>query len=397
MLDSAFVKTASIFFALIALPGGGAHAVPQPGPLARFPVEKLLSIGSYLRNTELALIETKPSGSLKQLTAMTLAQAPPEKVRDIVIHAERYSEFVRNMEESRVTPNKDGTFDHYYKVSYTVQTIYGRHRYVMLPQVSSSPAAPVDMYDCDDNGTRHFRWEFLPFFGGTVVVLYGYDEVPSDGFVGKVLRAVPTLEYGLALIPQMTLLLAMKSHAEQLYPTKVTVPVGTKVGSIGFLLERGMLALFRSQQGKLVDTTMMAETRAAPERVLSVIGQPTDWSHFIPSITQSDDRGQKNGVAAFEMEQSVPLMSWDTTFGLRRDKNSVDMFGLEGDLRGGRMRWDTQTKNGKTELVLRTQWAFDRSSVVMRQLYKLEPLFEYGVNVGMGLVLLRSVKVKAEQ
>ena len=35
--------------------------------------------------------------------------------------------------------------------------------------------------------------------------------------------------------------------------------------------------------------------------------------------------------------------------------------------------------------------------MVIRQLYKLEPFFEYGVNVGMQLVVLRGLKTKAEQ
>ena len=48
-------------------------------------------------------------------------------------------------------------------------------------------------------------------------------------------------------------------------------------------------------------------------------------------------------------------------------------------------------------LVLRTQQSLDRASLGLRQLYKLEPLFEHGVTLGLQLVLLRSVKAQAER
>jgi hypothetical protein len=35
--------------------------------------------------------------------------------------------------------------------------------------------------------------------------------------------------------------------------------------------------------------------------------------------------------------------------------------------------------------------------VVVRELYKLEPLFQYGIDVGLQLVILRGIKQQAEQ
>jgi hypothetical protein len=90
-------------------------------------------------------------------------------------------------------------------------------------------------------------------------------------------------------------------------------------------------------------------------------------------------------------------MSWTTLFGLRRSARAVDMVGLEGDLAGARLRWDVQPDGRATQLILRAQLAFDRASTIMRQLFKVEPLFEYGVNLGLTLVLLRAVRSGAER
>ncbi|HNG00004.1 MAG TPA: hypothetical protein PK493_22090, partial [Pseudomonadota bacterium] len=69
-----------------------------------------------------------------------------------------------------------------------------------------------------------------------------------------------------------------------------------------------------------------------------------------------------------------------------------DMLGFSGDLRGARMRIDLRlSPTQKTLMVFRSSVAYDRASLLIRQLYKLEPLFEYGVNVGLSLVYLRGL------
>jgi hypothetical protein len=77
------------------------------------------------------------------------------------------------------------------------------------------------------------------------------------------------------------------------------------------------------------------------------------------------------------------------------------MFGLDGDLTRARMRWDVRplTNAGpmRAEVVLRAMVDYDHGSVVVRELYKLEPLFQYGIDVGLQLVILRGVKQQAEQ
>jgi hypothetical protein len=94
-------------------------------------------------------------------------------------------------------------------------------------------------------------------------------------------------------------------------------------------------------------------------------------------------------------------MSWTTVFGSMVSGNGVDMFGIDGDLVRGRMRWDVRpvhdAAGSQSEVVLRCVESFDHGSYVVRGLYKLEPLFEYGIDVGLQLVILEGVKRQAEQ
>jgi hypothetical protein len=374
-----------------------ARATPRPAPLATLPTDKLLALAPLLRTNDLALIEANEKHELKQLTTISYAAASPEEVRNVVAHPERYKDFVRNTKRDDVKVEPGGTLFHSYEVSYTIYSVDGRHRYTFPEKRPGDAAAPIEMYDPDDNGQRHFRFEFLAVpGGGTMVVLYGYTNVPHDGFITKFLDRAPTLEYGFALIPQLTLLLSMKNRAAEISKTKPPAPTGS-AGSYEFLLDRGTLALFRTEGGRLRDLSMVDRTNARPDVLLSVIGDMPQWHSFVNTIDRSTPLGAQNGMTGCETEQSLPLCSWTTTWATKVEAKSVDMFAVGGDLRGSRMRWDVRGRPGdRSELVLRAIEDFAKGSMVIRQLYKLEPLFEYGVDVGLSLLILNSVRARAE-
>jgi hypothetical protein len=394
---------AFIMVGLLLALTGVASAKPQPWPLTTLPADKLLTLSPSLRDQDLALIESDARGKLKQITTVTLVAASPGLVRDVVGHPERYGQFVHNMSRSDIRREPGGTFVHEYKLDYTVASVDGRHRYVMLPPVAGQAAAPIDVYDPDDNGTRHYRWEFYAAPGGhgTLLVEYGYSQIPTDGIYGKLIRRAQTLEYGLALIPQMTLMLAVKARAEQLSPGQARPSTAGAQPNLGFLLERGAVALFRRSGSHVSEVNLVDRSRARADLLLRVTANTAAWSKFVPTIEKSTALGQRQGLPATEIDQSLPLMSWTTTWGVFSNATSVDMFGLAGDLTRSRMRWDVRPLANagamQSEIVLRAMVDYDHGSVVVRELYKMEPLFQYGIDVGMQLVILRGIKQQAEQ
>ncbi|MDB4968493.1 MAG: hypothetical protein JWN44_4182 [Myxococcales bacterium] len=380
---------------------GVADAKPQPWPLTTLPADKLLTLVSSMRDQDMALIEVDARGGLKQITTMTLVAAPPATVRDVVGHPERYGQFIHNMSRSDIVREPGGTIFHDYKLDYSVASVDGRHRYVFLPAVEGQAAAPIDVYDPDDNGTRHYRWEFYAAGAGTLLVEYGYSQIPQDGLYGKLIKRAQTLEYGLALIPQITLMLAVKQRAEQLAPGQPRPGQAGASPSLTFLLDRGALALFRRAGNRVSEVNLVDRTRARADVLVRVASTTALWSKFVPTISRSTPLGPRQGLPATEIEQSLPLMSWTTTWGVFANATSVDMFGLDGDLYRARMRWDmrplTNAGTMQTEIVLRSVVDYDHGSLVVRELYKTEPLFQYGIDVGMQLVILRGVRQQAEQ
>ena len=367
--------------------------------LVELPREKLITLAPLLRTGEFALLESDARGWERQITTITLAKASPAAVRDVVIHPERYQDFTRNMVGRSVKQNPDGTFDHTWKLSYTVAAFQGVNRYQMLPPREGEPVGSVEVKD--PTGMSTYRWEFLPASngGGTIVVMYGYTDLRhSGGYVDKVLARADTLEHGLALVVQMSMHRAMTGEAERhggSFPPYSPNAPGAPSTSYRFLLDRGTVAILRHKGEKLVDFSLIDRTTAPPPVMMDELSHAERWS-YVPSLKVAG-HDARDGVPVVEVEQSIPLMSWTTYFGTRPSGGGVDLFGLEGDLRGARLRFDMRPDGAVHQLILRAQLAYDRSSMVMRELFKIEPLFEDGVNVGLSYVIMRGVKVAAEK
>ena len=375
---------------------------PTAVPLRTFSPEQVRSLAPLLRQSDLTLLESEPGGKLRQVTFFTLVAAPPALVRSVLLDAGKYTDFVRNFVSSKVTPRPDGSFEHNYQLSYRVYTVDGTHLYVPLPPDPQTAAPPVEIMDQDNPpGTaRHYRWEFHAVAGATVLVVYGYTDMHhSGGLIGTLIKRVPQLEHGLALVTQSALVLSMKRQAEQMYGAPPLLPAAGPA-SYEFLLDRGLLVFLRSNaEGRLAEVSLVDRSSAKTDVLLDRIKRLAEWSSFIPTITKSADSAPREGIPMMvDLVQSIPLLNFHTLFGARTAGNSVDMYGVEGDLRGARMRWDVSAgRGGMSQVVLRSSQQFDRASLVIRQLYKLEPLFEYGINVGLQLVLLLGIKNKAEQ
>jgi hypothetical protein len=391
--------TAAARWLACAIVGGvsiAARAEPRPAPLSTFSAAQLMTLGPMLVGRDVVVIELDERGHLKQLTTLTLVAAPPAAVRDVVIHPERYAAFVRNMKRSRVTVEPSGTLWHEYTISYHVYTVEGRHRYVFAPRRAEDAVAPVEMYDPDGDGTRHYRWEFVPVAGATVLALYGYTEIAHDRFTSRYLNKAPTLEAGFALIPQLTLLYSMKARAQQLSGGGVALPQPATV-SWDFLLQRGTVAILLSSGGRLREVNLIERSKASPQSLLALAADPARWSSFVPTMKRSTSIASAEG-AAVEIEQSLPLMSWTTRWTYRQTGGAVDLVGVAGDLRGAHLRWHAlPDAAGASQLILRAVADFQNGSVLLREVYKLEPYLEYGFDVALNLLLLQSLKHRAEQ
>lgn len=421
-----------------------AHAAQDnDAVLVPLPVERARSLAPLLRTHDVALVESNPNGSFKQLTLLTLVAARPDVVRDVVLHAERYPDFIRNLSNTQVSKNPDGTFDHAFQVTYGFVGFASRNRFATLPPPAPLSAAgtpspdalgpadvpSIELYDPNPApyGNRHLRFDFIAAGGGTVLALYAYTNLPGSlEFVRRFLTVTPLFEHGIAITTALTFALSIKARAEQLTTGPGVILPAAGAAGYDFLLERGPVALFRNSQGRLHDTSLITLSTAGREALLDATRHASRWQDAIPIIGRSVELSGPDDQPVVDLQLALPLFSFHTRYALRTMGYSVDLLGIAGDLVGSRLRWDVLglprpepvpapvavpaaepappspvASAGPapmlSKLILRGQQQLDRASLVLRQLYRIEPLMEYGVNLSLYLVLLQSVRSQAER
>src|SRR5438132_339393 len=89
------------WLALIALAFAPAPALAAV-PLRALPPDVVQKIEPLAARGELALIESKADGRLRQITIYTLVNAPPEKCDYVISHPKEYPDFVPNVVKSEL-------------------------------------------------------------------------------------------------------------------------------------------------------------------------------------------------------------------------------------------------------------------------------------------------------
>jgi hypothetical protein len=365
-------------------------------PLERLPDQKLAELASLLQHGDMALIESKPDGTMKQVTLFMFIAAKPETVHDVIANPGQYKKFVPNLSKSTWEKQADGHMVSSWQLDLPVSEFDGVNVYDFEP----GPAGAIDLHAVDPNDEATYRWEMLPVAGGTVLVQYGYTDVKhSNKFVRNFLKRIPTMEHGLALAAQLMMVAPMRVEAEKRTPKGSLSPVDAKAKPPGFnfLLQRGMVAIMRTENGRLSDVSVLDRAFAPMSAVADAITHPAAWSKFVPGVDESYERSRKEGIVEYRTVMSVPLVSWDTVYSMRTSPAQIEGLGIEGDLRGARYQWDLVNRGPKETLTIyRVGEPLAQSSIIVRKLFSSQPPLEHGLGVAFALVYLRAMRARAE-
>jgi hypothetical protein len=366
-------------------------------PLRELPTDKLLALAPSLRAGDMALIESQPDGHLAQVTVIALVAAPPDLVRRLVITPENYKDFGHSLSRSEVHRRPDGAIDYDFALDLGVVTLDNNHRMLLRPD------GAIDVKDRGPRDATNYRWRVLPAPGGTLLVQYGFTDVRNaSGYIRRLVTAAPQLEHGLALTTQVFFVRAVKERAERLAPPGSVPPMDPRLrgGSLGFLLERGRVAVMRSlPNGRLGDISIVDTIYASRARVEAVIQDPAAYHSFVDGVKKSEviERRQP-GELTYETEFDLSVFNWVTRFAQRRGSDGIDVMGLSGDQRGAHFRWDLTAQGEKeTRAVFRANQDLSAASpLLLGMLFRREPLFEHGIAVALALLQEVGVRGRAE-
>ncbi len=366
-------------------------------PLRELPADALVALAPALRAAEIALLESTRDGHQAQVTVMAFVAAPPSLVREVITTPERFTDFGHNLSHADVRRLPDGAVDYDFSLDLGVVTLDNNHRMLLRPD------GAIDIKDRGPHDHTNYRWRILPAPGGTVLVQFGYTDVlHANGYIRRLVAAAPMVEEGLALTTQLFFVRAIKERAEHLAPpgSVSPAPPAARPPSLAFLLERGRVAVIRSlPNGRLGDISIVDTIYAPRARVAEVIADASQYRTFVDGVKRSEvvDRRPGGGVV-YETEFDLSVFNWVTRFELKRGPESVDVYGLSGDLSASHFRWDlTSLGEKKTRTVFRVHQDLGAASpLLLGLLYRREPLFEHGISVAIALLQEVGVRGRAE-
>jgi hypothetical protein len=384
--------------AVIMLAGVAATAHARVMPLERLPEDKLAALAPLLGQSHAALVESFPDGTMKQVTLVMLVAARPETVHDVLVRPGDFKKIVPNVSKSTWDPKGPDRGVSAWQLDLPVSEFDAVNAYHFEP----GERGAVNVTSIDNNNDSTYRYEVVAVPWGTVLVQYGYTDVKhSNNFVRGFLKRQPVMEHGLALAAQLLLAEAFKREAERRTPPgslPTPDPNGPSPG-FNFMLERGQVILMRGQSAgnRVSDVSVLDRVFTAAAKVQDAIEHPNDYKRFIPGVDNSFEKQRGAGTLTYEMEMSVPLVSWDTTFALRFVPNTIEGMGIDGDLRGAHFEWNLVPRGGKETLVIyRLAQPLAQGSILVRKLFQFEPSLETGLNVAFGLVYVRAMRGRAE-
>ena len=383
---------ASLLLNLIALASASAREVP----LSELPSDKLALMAPLLRHGEVALIESKSNGQMKQVTIMALVAAPPDVLRQVVTTPEKWPEFIPGLTRSNVAHHPDGSLDYDFAMDLKFTTLSTNNR--MVPR----PDGAIYVWDNNPNDETTMRWQFIGVAGGTVMVQYGYSDVlHANKWIQRVVKAAPLMEHGLAVAGQFAYVRAMKARAEKLAKPGSFAVADPKAAGPGFkfLLERGRVAVIRSTPaGRLADISILDSFMAAESKVEEVLLKPSEYSKFIDGVKKSYEVKRDGAAIVYETEFDLSILTFSTRWEMRKNGNAVEAYAISGDRRGAHYRWDLTTRGAKeTTVVYRSNEDLASASpLILGSVFRTVPSFEHGIAVALGLVNVVGVRGRAE-
>jgi hypothetical protein len=376
---------------------GARPARPATRSITRLPAEALAPLGAVARRGDVALVESNPDGTMKQVTLFLYVAAPPVLVHEVVAHPSEYARFVPNLARSTFERRPDGSAVHRWRIELPVSSFEGEDAYRFEPGATGA----VELTSARDDAS--YRWEMLPAPGGTLLVQYGYTDVlHANRFVRAFVRRQPTIEHGLALAAQLMLAAPMRREAERRAGATTAAGDASAGGAAGSALEpllrRGQVAIMRSgDRAQPGEVSVIDRVYAAEARVINAIGRPAEYAAFMPGVDRSDEHSRAGAELSYSMEVSIPIVTWATRYAMRLERHGAEGAGIEGDLRGARFRWDLAEKGtAETEVVYRLRQPLAQSSFLIKKLFQVDPTLDRGLNVAFALITLRAVRGRAE-
>ena len=392
--------------------------------LTTLPPEVVQKIEHLASRGELALIESKPDGTLRQVTIYTLVNAPPEKCEYVVSHPKEYPDFVPNVVKSdlagQIDGGKGGLF-YSWELDVPLVNLKGisRMTFGAPPAAGAGRRVHVEtIAGAVPNGT--WDWDFLPAQGGkTIMGYHGYADIRrSSWFLKKIIEHNKTIEHGAFLASGIVFVKSVKLRAEALAgrgdgkrpvmdtsaerSVQINTIKGTfDTGALQPLLERGQVALVESfHDGRLRQANLLSYVYVPEEKFYKILTTPAEFATFVPGLKKSEVKSDDGRTCVYDLEIKVPVLpniEYTTRMLREPEHERVRQTCIKGDARGSVYGWDLSVVNpSQTLAIYQLNGQLRKQSWLFKKMIESEPFFEHGVNVSVALATMMAMRGRAE-
>jgi ribosome-associated toxin RatA of RatAB toxin-antitoxin module len=412
-------KVALLITAFLLASGGRALAAV---PLRTLPVEASLRLERLAGRGELALIESRPDGTLRQITIYTVVDAPVDKVEYVVAHPKEYPDFVPNVVKSDIVGSTgEGGLFYEWELDVPLVNLKGTSKvsFEPAPRTGAAPSVHIETVRGDvPNGT--WEWQFLPASGGrTLLAYHGYADVRhSSWFLKKLIQHNKTIEHGALLASGIVFVKAVKLRAEAIaghgtgQRPRIDLTVDRNVaingikgtfdaGVLAPLLDRGQVALVESfHDGRLRQANLLSYVYAPEPQMYQVVTTPADFAKFVPGLKRCSVQSDDGREAVYELEIKVPVLpniEYKSRMRREPETQSVRIAAISGDARGSVYGWDLAAVSPRQTLAIyQLNGQLRKQSWLFKKMIESEPFFEHGVNVSVALATMMAMRGRAE-
>jgi ribosome-associated toxin RatA of RatAB toxin-antitoxin module len=203
------------FLLVIAL-ASPAQAAPRQVKLSSA-TEKMdvTTLAPILATGDMSLVESYANGRLRQVTVFGLIKTPPAKVWAVLNDYEHFLDFMPSLSEFEIQKREGEDVIAEYEIEVPGSNLEYRLRHHPVGQTRID----ISLYDDEgDINTGAWRWELVPFAGGTqtIVVYTLYTDVRESSWIIKqVLKSQPSMEHALNVATGLITIAAVKKRAER--------------------------------------------------------------------------------------------------------------------------------------------------------------------------------------
>ena len=189
----------------------GKHVGAMPLFKEQLSRKKIQTLMPLLGRGEVSLIYSNDDGSFKQSTVLTVVDAPRKSVVAIAHDADKYPEFVPNLERYKLRTSEQGNKVIDYEIDLPLMNVEG----LMKMNIGKSDEVEMDAIEGDIERGR-WLWTFTDLKNDkTAIAHYSYvDITKATWFIKKLVEIQPLFEHGSVTALSMVQVRAIKERSE---------------------------------------------------------------------------------------------------------------------------------------------------------------------------------------